>query len=70
MDFLMSDDRARRKPTVRPELLQYSSPKVHIFEHACSDKVRDFVWCFSLMLLIHRWKTFSAWDHRWQYSWH
>ena len=33
------------------ELLQYSSPKVHIIEHACSDTVRDFVWCFSLHVI-------------------
>lgn len=33
------------------ELLQYSSPKVHIIKHACSDIVCDFVWCFSLHVI-------------------
>ena len=33
------------------ELLQYSSPNVHIIEHACSDIVCDFVWCFSLHVI-------------------
>ena len=51
MDFLESDDRAWRKPTVGTELLQYSSRKVHIIEHACSDTVSDFVWCFSLHVI-------------------